>query len=1145
MKLGYHRSPIYSSYKSSVIANRPNIIKPNPPLSSFPNYKALPLSHVENISSDEAQLVDSENEFSSIFDNGKSYRTHRTSKKEKRQSRRKMRLVDGEKERCLAHGKRRCTDADCYPLIEVLMARKKRARHKYDDRKVVKGKYSSDSENELLRNREELKMALNIIEPSNRTINSSTLQHKLQNQQALEDDKKSISKRKKRKNSKSPERDLENRKRLRPLHESMKRSKIERDRSVKAKVISSNENQDNNNDNDDQEDDEEAISLEEQELRLIALKSAVLKKHEARKKKLLANQQIIEQIIRPYSPTDSVVLVADETGERSNDCIDSDNNNMDISPISSPSNQYQPMDMELASSNENSKSPIFSYEKPQTFAPFEQFIDWGTVHIPVPINAAYVELDQTGAAALSQSFALQPSYPTMVFETIQKEAPVAAENLIASPLQSYVAGSEFNDNEDELRAQLIEQMRSTNTSSSNSAPESSKPADAVEKIVPKENASNVDSLEEDCLRSLLLSSKGKKSNILKESGNEPQMAVAPPSKPDKSSESSDNAKCDDMPKLALNLREALKRLKNNQQNKMAAAESKKPTIKSGNVEQPNEKSEKVEKGEKSKSLVDCDQTEIQKTVVNNCLDTNKNELCNSEKAMISAAPSKQPEEKPITTAAAVTSSMPDASVIKGTVPIGPKATVVVPKINSVDQKVNANEPNKVKLNEVASSAAATSKPALAKTVAVKPLITVATKPIVNQTAVSKPKPNVTTNDPESVVLPPKPQSLTPPAVVKPNVTTTIASTANKMNAIRKSTASPIITTWTLKPVKKLIISLNEDSSSENDDSDNDTKSTHSSTKKTDTDANSQPNDSSNIFQLRLDQFLQTVRANTDATKQPVTTKPPTTPKSKDEKNSNIAVQKPQVILLSVIWLNFNKVLRYFVFFFKVSPKAESSKAVAHLPMSSQLEYHRLLNRMKQLEKQKEQKSRLKQQQQTGTTVTKIVPIKSDANFPSLTVVVQNENRFIQTKGSDVVGDKKIGDSIKIANGNKTNPSQTSKTVLPASNTSLAKRVLMKNAMDSLVSSKVTSELTQASDRKGSAATDAATVPPHVLPSVQGEQPSSSASEENPTTDTKSTTTMTLATLVKKTPKVKATVLANYVKRYRNHGFVSLSFIVIG
>lgn len=37
------------------------------------------------------------------------------------------------------------------------------------------------------------------------------------------------------------------------------------------------------------------------------------------------------------------------------------------------------------------------------------------------------------------------------------------------------------------------------------------------------------------------------------------------------------------------------------------------------------------------------------------------------------------------------------------------------------------------------------------------------------------------------------------------------------------------------------------------------------------------------------------------------------------------------------------------------------------------------------------------------------------------------------------------------------------------------------------------------------------------------------------------TPMTLAMFAKKTPKVKASLLANYIKRYNSHGFVIMSF----
>lgn len=192
-------------------------------------------------------------------------------------------------------------------------------------------------------------------------------------------------------------------------------------------------------------------------------------------------------------------------------------------------------------------------------------------------------------------------------------------------------------------------------------------------------------------------------------------------------------------------------------------------------------------------------------------------------------------------------------------------------------------------------------------------------------------------------------------------------------------------------------------------------------------------------------------------------------------------------------------------------KVESSKAVSHLPMSSQLEYHRLLNRMKLLEKQKEQKSRLNMQQPVAK-VNSTQSAKNESNFPSLTVVVQNDNRFIQTnKSMDMENDAKVDELPKMPLALKTQMSKIPSTI---SNTSLAKKVLMKNAM---------AQATDSSLKSSSSSPVKAT-----------EQ--STNNEKNLTNETKPLS-MTLEMFSKKTPKAKATMLANYVKRYKNHGFV--------
>lgn len=114
---------------------------------------------------------------------------------------------------------------------------------------------------------------------------------------------------------------------------------------------------------DDSED--ESISLEEQELRLIALKSAILKKHEARKRrKLIA--------ARPYSPTDTDILLDRNDEFHFMLKVKNDTENMEISPPASPQfedKSLQQIDMDLDSDESgssihfaNNNSSVFSEE---------------------------------------------------------------------------------------------------------------------------------------------------------------------------------------------------------------------------------------------------------------------------------------------------------------------------------------------------------------------------------------------------------------------------------------------------------------------------------------------------------------------------------------------------------------------------------------------------------------------------------------------------------------------------------------------------------------------------------------------------------------------------------------------------------------
>lgn len=177
--------------------------------------------------------------------------------------------------------------------------------------------------------------------------------------------------------------------------------------------------------------------------------------------------------------------------------------------------------------------------------------------------------------------------------------------------------------------------------------------------------------------------------------------------------------------------------------------------------------------------------------------------------------------------------------------------------------------------------------------------------------------------------------------------------------------------------------------------------------------------------------------------------------------------------------------------------------------------------MKLLEKQKEQKSRLKiDQPQVKLSTTHAKPVE---NF---TVVVQNENRTIQTSTAVPMddGDKNPLDLVKVVN-------KSSLTV--ASNASLAKKVLEKNAMDSLNTPTVTDEPKRSTDNEEKLGVNnepklTLTTPTQATTTVPDDKESGAKAKP---------TAMSLAMFAKKTPKVRATILANYVKKYRNQGFV--------
>lgn len=304
---------------------------------------------------------------------------------------------------------------------------------------------------------------------------------------------------------------------------------------------------------------DEAVSLEEQELRLIALKSAVMKKHEARKKR----QFVLS--IRAYSPTDSLVAPLDEEGtcggegdadEMVNqlEVIDDteDNNNMDISPASSPESNTacQPMDMDLVSSNDdNSQGPVVFASSPKdVFHPHtsnEHDLSW-MYGMPLVRNQNFNNFPITANETFYNGGNL--ALTAQVMGQIQPPLDTEMVNRITS-----MASEEENS----LRARLIADLNCSE--SKRRTANAISPTVATSILGATEDGNQDESLEADCLRSLLLSSiKHKKSRS-------PAIAntIEESTKNEKQPESSRSMMdMPNLPKITSNLKEAVKRLQN-------------------------------------------------------------------------------------------------------------------------------------------------------------------------------------------------------------------------------------------------------------------------------------------------------------------------------------------------------------------------------------------------------------------------------------------------------------------------------------------------------------------------------------------------------------------------------------------------------
>lgn len=160
--------------------------------------------------------------------------------------------------------------------------------------------------------------------------------------------------------------------------------------------------------------------------------------------------------------------------------------------------------------------------------------------------------------------------------------------------------------------------------------------------------------------------------------------------------------------------------------------------------------------------------------------------------------------------------------------------------------------------------------------------------------------------------------------------------------------------------------------------------------------------------------------------------------------------------------------------------------------------------MKILEKQKEQKLRLSTLQTTSTTSS----VNTKPIFKPLTVTIQNESRSIQ--------------AIDTAENTAKNPKTNEKNDILIDSTPIS------SSIDSVIEVSEKSDVNSDLDKlEVDTTTEMHQTSNIELNSIQNEQSSNKSIEGS------STQSESIASQAKKTPKIKPSVLVNYIKRYRN------------
>lgn len=265
--------------------------------------------------------------------------------------------------------------------------------------------------------------------------------------------------------------------------------------------------------------------LNEQELRIIALRSAILKKAEVRKKRKIFETQ-------PYSPTDTDIVMENVITMKSAISKPKDElDNMEISPAVSPTiedGSLQPIDMELESDDESQRTPMT--------------IDQQEMNSLLPLS-----IDNISSKDLQKTI-IVPDETSLSTANVPEES-----NQIKSPLVSAQQQQRKQQEEEEeqaLRASLLAGLKVSKRGTPSNKPQPiQKP---LENSVPLDRSSDT-SVEMEQLRKQVFSSIQKRRNLHRHLLPNPfaqKFSVQVP-KPMEMT----------MPQITSNLKEALKRIK--------------------------------------------------------------------------------------------------------------------------------------------------------------------------------------------------------------------------------------------------------------------------------------------------------------------------------------------------------------------------------------------------------------------------------------------------------------------------------------------------------------------------------------------------------------------------------------------------------